>query len=199
MLEFADVPLVEFMYLVFTCMPGYSYRQLRSLLLYLYYVFRVLISSLVREREIPGLILFQIYEKSSWYQSCISHHIRLPVYEVYLMKMNVLIKASIKIIQPTITLFCSHHDLNPITPIVPGTRASPPGLSWHRSGPSVACPVLSSLLHPDPLPQQQSNKLQFRTKDKRDVRGPVDNKPQCFVFQICVSPGSTSGVDGGSI
>ena len=147
----------------------------------------------------PGLILFQIHEKSSWYQSCISHHIRLPVYEVYLMKMNVLIKASIKIIQPTITLFCSHHDLNPITPIVPGTRASPPGLSWHRSGPSVACPVLSSLLHPDPLPQQQSSKLQVRTKDKRDVRGPVDNKPQCFVFQICVSPGSTSSVDGGSI
>ena len=29
-----DVPLVEFMYLVFTCMPGESYcRQLRSFLL----------------------------------------------------------------------------------------------------------------------------------------------------------------------
>ena len=32
--------LVEFMFLVFTCMPGESYRrQLRSLLLYLCYVF----------------------------------------------------------------------------------------------------------------------------------------------------------------
>ena len=36
-----DVPLVEFMYLVFTRMPGESYRRrLRSLLLYLCYVFQ---------------------------------------------------------------------------------------------------------------------------------------------------------------
>ena len=43
----ADVPLVEFMYLVFTCMPGESYRRrLRSLLLYLCYVFRGIINSL---------------------------------------------------------------------------------------------------------------------------------------------------------
>ena len=43
-----DVPLVEFMYLVFTRMPGESYRrQLRSLLLYLCYIFRALINSLV--------------------------------------------------------------------------------------------------------------------------------------------------------
>ena len=42
-----DVPLVEFMYLVFTCMPGESYcRWLRSLL-YLCYAFWVLINSLV--------------------------------------------------------------------------------------------------------------------------------------------------------
>ena len=42
------VPLVEFMYLVFTRMPGESYlRRLRSLLLYLCYVFRALINSLV--------------------------------------------------------------------------------------------------------------------------------------------------------
>ena len=37
-----DVPLVEFMYLVFICMPGESYhRQLRSLL-YLCYIFQAL-------------------------------------------------------------------------------------------------------------------------------------------------------------
>ena len=43
-----DVPLVEFMYLVFTRMPGESSRRrLGSLLLYLCYVFRVLINSLV--------------------------------------------------------------------------------------------------------------------------------------------------------
>ena len=43
-----DVHLVEIMYLVFTRMPGESYRRrLRSLLLYLCYVFRALISSLV--------------------------------------------------------------------------------------------------------------------------------------------------------
>ena len=39
--HFEDVPLVEFMYLVCTHMPGKSYRRrLRSLLLYLCYVFR---------------------------------------------------------------------------------------------------------------------------------------------------------------
>ena len=43
-----DVPLVEFMYLVFTRVPGERYRrQLRSLLLYLCYVFRAIINSLV--------------------------------------------------------------------------------------------------------------------------------------------------------
>ena len=43
-----DVPQVEFMYFVFTRMPGESYRRrLRSLLLYLCYVFRALINSLV--------------------------------------------------------------------------------------------------------------------------------------------------------
>ena len=43
-----DVALVEFMYLVFTGMPGESYRRwLRSLLLYLCYVFPALINSLV--------------------------------------------------------------------------------------------------------------------------------------------------------
>ena len=41
-----DVPLEEIMYLV--CMPGEYYgRRLRALLLYLYYVFRALINSLV--------------------------------------------------------------------------------------------------------------------------------------------------------
>ena len=40
-----DVPVVEFMYLVFVRMAGESYgRRLRSLLLYLRYVFRELIS-----------------------------------------------------------------------------------------------------------------------------------------------------------
>ena len=38
--EIEDVPLVEFTYLVFTRMPGESYRrQLGSFLLYLCYVF----------------------------------------------------------------------------------------------------------------------------------------------------------------
>ena len=43
-----DVPLVEFTYLAFTRMPGESYRKrLRSSLLHLCYVFRALINSLV--------------------------------------------------------------------------------------------------------------------------------------------------------
>ena len=43
---FEDVPLVEFMYLVFTRMPGESYRRrLRSLLLCLCYVYGALIKS----------------------------------------------------------------------------------------------------------------------------------------------------------
>ena len=42
-----DVPLVEFMYLVFTRMPSESCRRrLGSLLLYLFDVFRALINSL---------------------------------------------------------------------------------------------------------------------------------------------------------
>ena len=42
----SDVPLVEFLYLVFTRMPGESYRRrLRSLLFCLCYVFRALITS----------------------------------------------------------------------------------------------------------------------------------------------------------
>ena len=43
-----DVPVVEFMYFVFTRMPGESYRRrLKSLLLRLCDVFRALINSLV--------------------------------------------------------------------------------------------------------------------------------------------------------
>ena len=45
---FEAVPQVEFMHLVFTRMLGASYRRrLRSLLLYLCYVFQPLINSLV--------------------------------------------------------------------------------------------------------------------------------------------------------
>ena len=45
--SYPNLPLVEFMYLVFTRMPGDSYRRrLRSMSLYLCYVFRVLINSL---------------------------------------------------------------------------------------------------------------------------------------------------------
>ena len=48
LLELEDVPLVEFMYLVFTRMPCESYRRrLRSFLLYLCYVFPAQINSLV--------------------------------------------------------------------------------------------------------------------------------------------------------
>ena len=53
------------MYLVFTRMPGESYRRwLRSLLLYLCYVFRALINSLVYWffTSALGLILFQIFD-----------------------------------------------------------------------------------------------------------------------------------------
>ena len=42
-----DVPLVEFMYLVFTRMPGESYRRRLRSLLYLCSVFRTLSNSLV--------------------------------------------------------------------------------------------------------------------------------------------------------
>ena len=47
-MSYEDVPLVEFMYLVFTRMPGKSYcRRLRFLLSCLCDVFRALINSLV--------------------------------------------------------------------------------------------------------------------------------------------------------
>ena len=63
-LQHEAVPLVEFMYLVFTCMPGESYhRRLRSLLSYMCCVFQVLINSLVCWlcRNALGLVLFQIF------------------------------------------------------------------------------------------------------------------------------------------
>ena len=51
-----DVPHVEFMYLVFTCMPGKRYRRrLRSLLLSLCYVFRTLINSHVCSFKLDGV------------------------------------------------------------------------------------------------------------------------------------------------
>ena len=50
--------LVEFMYLVFTRMPGESYRRLlRSLLLYLCYVFRVLTPLLIKHTHTHSLSL----------------------------------------------------------------------------------------------------------------------------------------------
>ena len=55
---------MEFTYLVFTRLPGENYRrQLRSLLLYLCYVFRALINSLVRWTILIGcyLCLFKRY------------------------------------------------------------------------------------------------------------------------------------------
>ena len=58
-----DVPLVEFMYLVFTRMSGESYRRrLWSLLLRLCDVFRARINSLVCWfcTSALGLVLFQI-------------------------------------------------------------------------------------------------------------------------------------------
>ena len=47
LISFKDVPLVEFMYLVFTRVPGESYHKF--LLLCLYNIFQTLINSLVVE------------------------------------------------------------------------------------------------------------------------------------------------------
>ena len=62
-----DVPLVEFMYLVFTCMPGESYRRrLRSLLLYLCYVFWALINSLVDSARALGALFCSRFATFFW-------------------------------------------------------------------------------------------------------------------------------------
>ena len=60
------VLLVEFMYLVSTRMPGESYRRRLRSLLYLRYVFRALINSLVSWfcTSALGLVLFQIFVQS---------------------------------------------------------------------------------------------------------------------------------------
>ena len=53
-----DVPLVEFMYLVYTRIPGESYRRrLRSLLLYLCWVYRALFSLSLSPSLKPAFIL----------------------------------------------------------------------------------------------------------------------------------------------
>ena len=58
-----EVPLVEFMYLVFTRMPGESYRRrLRSLLLYLCYVFVCWFCTSALSH-----VLFQIWRSSQHY------------------------------------------------------------------------------------------------------------------------------------
>ena len=48
-----DVPLMELMYLVFTRMPGETYRRRLGSLLYLCYVFPALITPLCVERSGP--------------------------------------------------------------------------------------------------------------------------------------------------
>ena len=60
---FTDIQNVEFMYLVFTCMPGESYRwRLRSLLLYFCCIFQALINPRVCWfcTSAQDLVLFQI-------------------------------------------------------------------------------------------------------------------------------------------
>ena len=59
MCQVLHVPVVELMYLVFTRMPGESYRRrLRSLLLYLCYVFRVIRNSLCVDSDRVLWVLF---------------------------------------------------------------------------------------------------------------------------------------------
>ena len=77
-----DVPLVEFIYLVFTCMPGESYwRRLRSLLC-LGDVFQVLINSLVCWfcTGTLSLILFHIV---TFFVTLQQHLINTPLNEIY--------------------------------------------------------------------------------------------------------------------
>ena len=69
-----DVPLVEFMYLVFTHTPGESYRRRhRSLLLCLCDVFRALINSLVCWfcTSALGLVLFEVC--TLWQQKLVNY------------------------------------------------------------------------------------------------------------------------------
>ena len=84
-LRLEDVPLVEFMYLVFTRMQGESYRrQLRSLLLCFCDVFRALINSLVSwcsnnflETGGGGLALFGTGNLHTWAPSLETLHAHL--------------------------------------------------------------------------------------------------------------------------
>ena len=67
-----DVPLADFMYTAFTCMPGESYhRRLRSLLLCLCGIFRALINSLVcwfcmRTLDLVPFQIAVIYQYRLW-------------------------------------------------------------------------------------------------------------------------------------
>ena len=50
---------MEFMYLLFTCMPGESFcRQLRSLLLDLCYIFRALIGIMMKYLICTGMVFW---------------------------------------------------------------------------------------------------------------------------------------------
>ena len=85
-----DVPLVEFMYLVFTHMSDESYRRrLRSLLLYLCYVLRALINSLV---------LLSVFFTFFFYQICLpcfsvhflGLYLHLSMQSLYLLLLSIL-------------------------------------------------------------------------------------------------------------
>ena len=68
---FEDVPLVEFTCLVFTRTPGESYcRRLRSLLLYLCYVYRALINSLVCKKQKQNKKTEHIYDTPPKWSCC---------------------------------------------------------------------------------------------------------------------------------
>ena len=61
-----DVPLVEFTYLVLTCMPGERYHRQLRFLLYLRYAFQALINSTVCLSILLGNGR-EIFEFSTWY------------------------------------------------------------------------------------------------------------------------------------
>ena len=97
--EVEEVPLVEFMYLVFTRMPGESYhRWLGSLLLYLRYVFQVLINSPVcwfwkakKKKWAHDVIMHLCHTcwPCSWHQRHSARHkMAVPVVVFYLNRFS---------------------------------------------------------------------------------------------------------------
>ena len=93
---------------------------------------------------------------------------------------------------PTINPFCSHHDPSPQLEWSYTPGPTPPGLSWHRSGPSAArrTKIAGYTQTPSPPPSPSKNTQHFKLKvNGRAVTSQTGPQPNVEVGSVRVSTG----------